>query len=190
MKGVNIFLAGGFETVEALAPCDVLRRGGIDVRLIALERDKAVVSAQETGVVPDGYLDELAPGHQGTLAGDFMIFPGGMPGAKSLADNAGLIGLMRGHYAAGGSLAAICAAPGLVLSQLEDVSSLDFTCYEGFENALLARGASYRPDGVVRSGRIITGRGPGYALDFGLEILAAIRGPEAAEAVSKGMYLE
>lgn len=190
MKGVNIFLAGGFETVEALAPCDVLRRGGIDVRMTALERDTAVVSAQDMAIVPDGYLDELETGHQGTSAGDFMIFPGGMPGARKLADCAELISLMRGHYAAGGSLAAICAAPGLVLSQLEDVKSLEFTCYDGFQDALLERGAAYRPQGVVCCGRIITGRGPGYALDFGLEILAAISGAAAAAAVREGMFLE
>ena len=190
MKGVHIFLAEGFEPIEALAPCDVLRRGGLDARLVAIEEEPVVMSAHGIAVGPDVFLSELETSPAGISAADVMIFPGGMPGARNLAENKTLMRLMREHYAAGGTLAAICAAPGLVLSQLEEVSGVHFTCYEGFETPLLSKGAIYTAAGTQTSGRIITGRGPGYATEFGLAILAAVKGPDAAARVRSGMYLD
>ena len=189
MKGIHIFLAEGFEPIEALAPCDVLRRGGLDVRLVAVEEEPVVLSAHGIAVGPDTFLSVLGSAPERTTAEDVMIFPGGMPGARNLAENRKLMALMREHYAAGGTLAAICAAPGLVLSQLGDLSGVAFTCYDGFEAPMMAKGAKYTAAGTVTSGRIITGRGPGYATEFGLAILAAVKGAEAAEAVRAGMFL-
>lgn len=190
MKGIHIFLAEGFEPIEALAPCDVLRRGGLDVRLVAIAAEPVVMSAHGIAVGPDAFLAELPDAPQQTTAADVMIFPGGMPGARNLAENRQLIRLMREHYAAGGTLAAICAAPGLVLSQLDHLDGVNFTCYDGFEAPMLSKGAKYTAAGTVTSGRIITGRGPGYATQFGLAILAAVKGPDAAAQVRSGMYLE
>lgn len=189
MKGVNIFLAEGFEPVEALAPCDVLRRGGLDARLVAIDEEPVVMSAHGIAVGPDTFLSVLSSSPERTTAADVMLFPGGMPGARHLAENKQLIRLMREHYAAGGTLAAICAAPGLVLSQLEDLAGVQFTCYDGFEAPMVAKGAKYTAAGTVTSGRIITGRGPGYATEFGLAVLAAVKGTDAAEQVRAGMYL-
>ena len=103
-----------------------------------------------------------------------MIFPGGMPGSANLAAFDKLMDIMRQHYAEGGTVAAICAAPSLVLSNLEDIRGKKMTCYDGFEDKLIAKGAEYVKEGVVKDGNIITGRGPGWALEFGLAILAHI----------------
>ena len=190
MKGVYIFLADGFEDVEALATNDVLRRGGVDTTLVALTDVPFVESSHGVTLGADAFLPEIDTDHAGTTAADVMIFPGGMPGSKNLAACTPLIELMRAHYAAGGTVAAICAAPGLVLSQLDGLEGVEFTCFEGFEDALLAKGAVYQPQPAVRSGRIVTGRSAGHAVSFGLEILRGIKGDETAARVRHAMYLD
>lgn len=190
MKGVNIFLADGFEDVEALATNDVLRRGGVDTRLVALTDDPQIESSHGIVVTAEAFLPELEANHAGTTAEDVMIFPGGMPGSKHLAACAPLIELMRAHYAAGGSVAAICAAPGLVLSQLEDVwKGQPFTCFDGFQDALIAKGGTFTPAPAVRAGRIVTGRSAGHAVAFALEILRGLKGEQEAARVKHAMYL-
>ena len=190
MKGVYIFLADGFEDVEALATNDVLRRGGVDTTLVALTDAPFVESSHGVTLGADAFLPEIDTDHAGTTAADVMIFPGGMPGSKNLATCTPLIELMRAHYAAGGTVAAICAAPGLVLSQLDGLEGVEFTCFEGFEDALLAKGAVYQPQPAVRCGRIVTGRSAGHAVSFGLEILRGIKGDETAARVRHAMYLD
>lgn len=189
MKGVNIFLADGFEDIEALGTNDVLRRGGVQTRLISITDDPFVQSSHGITVGVDEFLPEMEISHAGTEAGDVMIFPGGMPGSRSLAACKPLIKAMKEHYAAGGTLAAICAAPGLVLSQLEDVKDLKFTCFDGFEGYLIEKGGIFTPEPAVTCGRIITGRSAGHALSFGLEILASLKGGETVEAVRHALYL-
>ena len=146
MKGVYIFLADGFEDVEALATNDVLRRGGVGTTLVALTDEPFIESSHGVTIGAEAFLPELDVDHAGTTAADVMIFPGGMPGSKGLAACSPLITLMREHYAAGGSVAAICAAPGLVLSQLKPayLQGVKFTCFDGFQDALTAKGAVYR----------------------------------------------
>ena len=190
MKGINIFLADGFEDMEALAVNDVLRRGGLDVCLVSIGEDPFVVSSHGVTVGPEAFLYDFDEDHTGTLAEDVMIFPGGMPGTKNLAASEPLIRAMREHYAAGGSLAAICAAPGLVLSQLPDVKGLEFTCFDGFQDALMAKGAKFVNAPAVKSGRIITGRSAGHAVTFALEILKAVKGEAAAEKVRYALMLD
>lgn len=189
MKGVYIFMADGFEDVEALATRDVLLRGGVDVRLVSISDDPIVNSAHGLMVGTDGLIEYLDWDHEDTTAQDFMIFPGGLPGSSNLAACKPLISEMNAHYAHGGSVAAICAAPGLVLSQLEETEGLEFTCYDSFEDMLIQRGAKFNPQPAVKSGRVITGRSAGHAISFALEILKAIKGEETAEKVKKSMYL-
>ena len=171
MKGVNIFLADGFEDVEALATNDVLRRGGVPVQLVAIGEDPFVTSSHGVTIGVENLLDDMDLCPDGTDSRDVMIFPGGMPGSKNLAACKKLIKAMKEHYAAGGTVAAICAAPGLVLGQLDDVQGLEFTCFDGFESCLQAKGATFVPAPAVHSGRMITGRSAGHAISFGLEIL-------------------
>ena len=188
MKGINIFLACGFEDIEALATNDVLRRGGQDVNLISIYDETLVRSSHGVNIeaslsFPEADLDAAPDG-----AADIMIFPGGMPGTRNLAACQPLMDAMKAHYAAGGTLAAICAAPGLVISQLDGLEGLEFTCFDGFEQALIDKGAVFTPKPAVRCGRIITGRSAGHAVSFGLEILGLLA-PDKVEQVKESMML-
>ena len=189
MKGVHIFLADGFEDVEALGTCDVLRRGGVDVRLVSMGKGLAVRSSHGVIVCADQRFDDIAPDDGSATQRDVMIFPGGMPGSRNLADNRALIERMQAHYDAGGTLAAICAAPGLVLSQLRDLRGLRFTCFDGFAAPLEAKGAEFVNAPAVTSGRIVTGRSAGHALAFGLQILARM-GSDRVDQVDYALHLD
>lgn len=191
MKGVYIFLANGFEEIEALATLDVLRRGGVDVKTVSVLYDKFVTGSHKTTVVADMTYGEFKAEVQldGTDESDVMIFPGGMPGTRNLAENGAIINFMRLHYAEGGAVAAICAAPGLVVSQLPSLQGKHFTCFDGFEDAPVARGGIYEQKPAVRDGNLITGRGAGCAVEFGLAILAHLKGEEAAAAVRHSLML-
>jgi len=189
MKGVNIFLADGFEDIEALGTYDVLCRGGVRPQLIGMGEDPFAATSHGVTVGIENFFPDMEISHAGTTRDDIMIFPGGMPGSRSLASCKKLVKTMKEHYAAGGSLAAICAAPGLVLSQLDDVEGLEFTCFDGFENALVEKGAKFNPKPAVCSGRIITGRSAGHALEFAMEILAYLKNGETVEAVRHALYL-
>ena len=189
MKGVTLFLANGFEDMEAIATRDVLIRGGIPVNVVSITDEYMVESSHGLQVMADCCREDLDPDEEGTTREDVLIFPGGMPGTRNLAQDAALMQLMRDHYAAGGTVAAICAAPGLVVSQLDDVEGLNFTCFEGFQGPMQAKGAVYVPEGVVVDGHLITGRGAGWAVPFGLAIVEYLKGPEAAAKVRGGLML-
>ena len=188
MKGINIFLADGFEDVEALGTCDVLRRGGLEVNLVSVTDAPFVTSSHGVTIGAECCIEDLDLEAQGTTAEDVMIFPGGMPGSKGLAACQPLIQAMKEHYAAGGTVAAICAAPGLILSKLDALKGVRFTCFDGFEDYLTEKGAIFQPAPAVRDGRIITGRSAGHALSFGLEILGAVA-PDKVEDTRKALYL-
>lgn len=190
MKGVNIFLADGFEDVEALATNDVLRRGGINVSIVSIYDEPFVESSHGITVSTDNLLEAMDLGADGVGEKDVMIFPGGMPGTRNLAACEPLMKAMKAHYAAGGTVAAICAAPGLVLSQLGPVlKGKKVTCFDGFEDNLQAEGAVFVPKPAVRSGRIVTGRSAGHAVSFALEILGLLN-PAAVDQVRHSMYLK
>ena len=184
MNGIYIFLADGFEDMEAIATRDVLLRGGVDVQTVSITDEPFVTSSHGLTVSVDLTRDDFDDD-----APAVMIFPGGMPGSKNLAADKALMALMRRCYAGGGIVAAICAAPGLVASQLEDVYGKRFTCFEGFQDAMIAKGAVYTPESAVVDGRLITGRGAGHAVNFGLAILETLKGKEAADRVRAGLML-
>ena len=188
MKGVYIFLAEGFEDVEALATADVLRRGGVPVELISVTEEPFVVSSHRVAVGADQSFDFFALNidKSGTDDKDVMIFPGGMLGTRNLAQHR----MMQEHYDAGGTVAPICAAPGLVLGQLDGIAGKRVTCFDGFEPALQEAGALFEPRPAITDGRVITGRSAGHAIAFGLEILKKIKGEEKAEEVRYALMLE
>ena len=189
MKGVHIFLADGFEDMEALGTRDVLLRGGVPVLTVSVTDDYLVESSHGLQVTADTSWADLEVMEPGTDAGDVMIFPGGMPGSRNLAEHAELMEILQDHWQRGGTVAAICAAPGLVVSQLPGLEGRRFTCFDGFEKALIDRGALFTPEAAVQDGTLITGRGAGHAVAFGLAILTALEGPETAARVKAGMML-
>lgn len=190
MKGIHIFLAEGFEDMEAVCTVDVLRRGGIGIRTVSITGDSVVTSSHGLPLRADLSFDEFQDVAvlDGTTGQDVLIFPGGLPGTKHLADCAPLMDLMKLHYAGGGTVAAICAAPSLVVSQLP-IEGTAFTCYDGMDELPRSRGGVYRPEGVVGDGRLITGRGPGFATAFGLAILRQVAGEAVADRVRAGLLL-
>lgn len=193
MDRAYIFLADGFEDIEALATRDTLIRAGVEVVLTAAGDEPFITSSHGLTVSADALLEEIS-----LDSSDVMVFPGGMPGSRNLAGNRQLIKLMQAHYGAGGTVAAICAAPGLVLSQLPLPKGIPVTCFDGFEEALVAKGAHFVRKPAVSSGtgaegsggaRVITGRSAGYSIPFALEIASAIKGREAAGKAASGLLL-
>lgn len=182
MKKSFLFLAEGFEEVEALSVVDVLRRGNQEIETVSVSDRREVVGAHGIPVKADCLLKDV----EGSEA-DFLIFPGGLPGAQNLADCRELIEWLRRHFEQGGNVAAICAAPALVLSQLKTGRKYGMTCYPGFESHL--PDADMREDGVVEDGNLITGKGPAFAVAFGLAILAKCASRSVADEVAAGMLL-
>ena len=191
MKGVYIFLADGFEVSEALTTVNMLRRGGVNVKTVSIYDDRIVTSSNRIPVVADMAFGEFraSTSFGPCLPSDVMIFPGGMPGSSNLAAFGKLMDIMQQHYTEGGTVAAICAAPSVVLTLLPDLNGKKMTCYDGFEEALTAAGAEYIKEGVIVDGQVITGRGPGWAQDFGLAILAKHKGQEVADKVKAGLMI-
>ena len=191
MKGTYLFLADGFEISEALTTVNMLRRGGVNVKTVSIYDDRIVTSSNRVPVIADMAFGEFkaSTSFGPCLPSDVMIFPGGMPGSSNLAAFGKLMEIMKQHYTEGGTVAAICAAPGVVLGLLPDLKGKKMTCYDGFEDALIAKGAEYVKEGVVTDGNMITGRGPGWAVDFGLAILSHLKGQEVADKVKAGLML-
>lgn len=190
MKGVNIFLADGFEDCEALATNDVLRRGGVRTNLISISDDPFVVSSHGITMGVEEFIQDADLDAEGTTLRDVMVFPGGMPGSKNLAACKPLIKALKAHYAAGGTVAAICAAPGLVLGQIDCWEGKVFTCFDGFEEVPASKGGMFIPKPAITDGQLITGRSAGHAIAFGLEILRRVKGDDVAAQVSYAMFLD
>ena len=188
MKGNYIFLADGFEEVEALATLDILRRGGVDAKTVSIYDNSLVEGAHGVQLISDLCWEDFEEIlHEDASAEDFMIFPGGMPGARNLAEFAPLMEVLHKHYAAGGGVAAICASPAVVLAAQGDLfKGARMTCYDGFEDDLAAAGITHVKAGSVVDGRLVTGRGPGYAVEFALDLLATIKDRDTANAVAAG----
>ena len=191
MKGTYVVLADGFEISEALTTVNMLRRGGINVKTVSIYDDRIVTSSNRIPVIADMAFGEFkaSTSFGPCLPSDVMIFPGGMPGSANLAAFGKLMDIMQQHYAEGGTVAAICAAPAVVLTLLPDLEGKTMTCYDGFEAELTAKGAEYVKEGVVTDGNMITGRGPGWAVEFGLAILAHVKGQETADKVKAGLKI-
>ncbi|HHW24886.1 MAG TPA: DJ-1/PfpI family protein [Clostridiales bacterium] len=176
---VYLFLADGFETVEALAPYDIMKRAGVDVKSVSIKKDKRVVSAQGVAVEADLAINEI----KGTTP-EMVVLPGGMPGATNLEKSEEVRDCLAHTYAAGGYLAAICAAP-YVLGVNGYLQGKEATCYPGFEDKLEGAKLSEKP--VICDGKIITAAGMGVALEFGFEIVRMLKGYEVAERIKKAV---
>lgn len=176
-----LFLATGFEEIEALTVVDVLRRAGMDVKTVSITSDREVKGAHGIGVEADLLFKETDFGDA-----EWLIVPGGMPGAENLHNFHALNSLLKGH-AVKGKIAAICAAPAVVLGPLGILNGREVTCYPGFEDGILAGGAIRRDAPVVAHDNLITANGPSSALIFALAIVAKSLGESYAHEVGAGM---
>lgn len=181
MKESFVFLAAGFEEIEALTVVDVLRRAGMTVHTVSITSALQVKGAHGITVNADLLYDN-------TLFSDpeWLILPGGMPGATNLYEFSPLQGLLKSQKdSAEGRIGAICAAPAVVLGQLGLLRGERATCYPGFEGMM--EGATMIDEPVVVSNKFVLGNGPAYALPWALSIVMEARGREAAAQVASGM---
>ncbi len=175
---VYVFLAEGFEEIEALAVVDVLRRGGVEVRLVGVDGE-LISGAHGIGVKA-----ELPVAAVPADGADCYVLPGGLPGVDNLEDSQALCQTLRQAAEKGALLCAICAAP-RALGKLGLLDGVDYTCYPGFQAQV--RGGRYIGGTVVSGIDRITGEGPGAAIPFALEILARLQGRDVAAQVQKDM---
>jgi 4-methyl-5(b-hydroxyethyl)-thiazole monophosphate biosynthesis len=179
---IAILLADGFEEIEALAPADVWRRLGLNVKLAGVT-GKTVVSTRGIPVTADLMLSELNA--ENLL---FVYLPGGLPGATNLRDNEQVIKLIQAVHNDGGFLGAICAAP-IVLAKAGLSAGRKITGYPTTENGV--EGLVYTGELTEDSGdRILTGKGPGAAIPLAFRIAAALGISEnTLNQLKQGMFL-
>lgn len=176
-----VFLATGFEEIEAIAPVDVLRRAEIETITVSISDNKTVIGAHSIPVVADQVFDETIFG-----ANDYYILPGGYDGMLNLAAHEGVNALLANQHKAGRKMAAICAAPS-VLGNLGILKGKEAICYPGFEAKLT--GATISEKSVVEDGNVITGKGPGVAVDFALKIVASLKGEAVAMKIKEDLMI-
>lgn len=179
MKSICIFLADGFEEVEALLPLDLMRRGGLSVKTVSVTDSRIVMGAHQIPVEADLLFDDL----KGEDV-EMIVLPGGMPGAANLDAHPGLDRLIRDFAVFHKPMAAICAAP-LVYGKRGLLSGKKATCYPGFEQYL--EGAECTGAMVQVADNFILGKGPGAAPEFGFAILEKFAGADKVLEVKKGM---
>jgi len=178
---IYVFLAEGFEEIEALAPVDVLRRGGIEVKTVGVT-GKTVTGAHGIAVSADITVDQI------TLEGlDGIVLPGGMPGTLNLEANERLCELVRQADRKQLLIGAICAAPS-VLGHLGVLNGKRATCFPGFEKELA--GATVCDGQVVCDGNIITAKGMGVAVQFGLTLASLMAGQHEADHIHAAIQCE
>ncbi len=155
-----LFLADGFEETEAIAPIDVLRRGGVSLKTVGIGGDTPC-GAHDITVKADTTDVDFSD-----ISG--IILPGGMPGTLNLQKSELVNEAIKYCMDKGLLVAAICAAP-MILGELGHLSGKKAVCFPGFEDSLID--AEIQTDGVVRDGNIITAMGAGKALEFGAAIV-------------------
>ena len=182
MKKVYVFLADGFEDVEALIPIDVWRRGGVDVTTVSISDFPLVNSAHGVNIEADimfeqGEFDDA----------DLIFLPGGMPGASNLFAHKGVCKAVVDQFTAGKKVAAICASPAVVLAPLGILEGKRATCYPGFESVLAENNATYTGDLFTVDGNVTTGEGPAAAFPFAYELLSQLVNKQTADQIAEGM---
>ena len=181
MAKVYVFLADGFEDVEALIPVDVLRRGGQDVVTVSVMDDSQTVeSAHGVTMIADTWIGDCD-----LTDADLLLLPGGMPGASNLYACEPLRKALVNQQEEGKMIAAICASPAVVLGQMGLLQGYRATCYPGFEQLL--SGAEYTGELCTVDGNIITGEGPAAAFPFAYALLAILQDEATAQQIADGM---
>ena len=184
-KKALLVLAPGAEEMEAVISADVLRRAKINVVIAGLDSAEAVECSRQVKIVPDTSLEQAM--QQGPY--DVIILPGGGGGAKRLSESDKVRQLLQAQEASGQYIAAVCAAPTVLLSH-GVAKGKEITSHPGVKSVLEESGNyRYTEARVCRDGTVITSRGPGSCFEFALAIVAALVGEETATEISKPMIL-
>lgn len=175
---VVIILGTGFEEIETVAPCDILRRGGAEVRLAGIGALEITgsngITLKADCLVEDICADDV----------ELLMLPGGLGGVRSILGSAAAMKLIREVHGRGKLVSAICAAP-TILAKLGITDGKNATCYPGMENEMGA--AHMTAAGAVADGTVCTGRAAGSALEFGYLLLEQLRGAQTADRVRRAM---
>lgn len=175
-----LFLAPGFEEIEALTVVDVMRRAGMDIKTVSIVPDRMVTGAHGVTVKADMLFTETKFENI-----EWLILPGGLPGSSHLAQYAPLCTLLKDHAAKGGKIAAICAAPAMVLGALGLLDGRECTGYPGTQSSVDK--AIWRDAPVIALDTLVTGNGPASAMRFALAIVANSMGENIAQQIGSGM---
>ncbi len=179
MSEVCMFFGTGYEEVEALAAVDVMRRAGIDVAMVSITGQKSVTSSHNVTIEMDCLFEDVVFDEV-----KMLVLPGGMPGTKNLEAYAPLMEQVDRFYEEKKAIAAICAAPS-ILGHRGMLKGRNACCYPSFEEHLEGADVTMNPCEV--SDHIITARGMGCAVDFGLAIVAYLRGQDVADSVKESI---
>ena len=179
MNNVYVFLAEGFEEIEALAPVDVMRRAGLPVTLVSVTDKLVVNGAHGIAVVADALFAEVD-----YAEASLLFLPGGLPGATNLQAHEGLAQLLVSKAHEGVLVSAICAAP-LVLGGLGLLNGKRATCYPGIEDTM--KGACYTAEKVTCDGNVYTACGPAAAWELGFAFVEHFCGVDKAAQLREGM---
>lgn len=173
---VYIILGNGFEEIEAIAPCDILRRGGVNVQFAGIG-GKMIAGGHGIAVQADVTVEEMEDI-------EMIVLPGGLGGVDSIRGSQTAMRAIENTWKDGKFVCAICAAP-TILAQLGVTDGKNATCYPGMESEMGSAKMTGLP--AVRDGKVICGQAAGTALEFGFELLKALKGEEAAQKVRKSM---
>ena len=177
MSKLYAFVADGMEEVECLAVVDIARRGGIQVETVSIMGRREVTGSHSITIVADRLFEETV-----FQAGDTLFLPGGGKGVENLTAHAGLAALLKEAAARGDRIAAICAAPS-VLGGLGLLEGRTATSYPTWRDKVPC--GKWTSEGVVTDGPFTTGRGLGFAIDLGLELVRLLVNPETAQAIKE-----
>ena len=178
---VYVLLGTGFEEMEAIAPIDLLRRAGIEVKTVGVT-GKTVYGSHGIGVVAD-----ILPEDMELDAMEMIVLPGGLGGVASTRASKPALDALRYGWEQGRFVAAICAGP-TVLADLGITDGRNATCYPGCEGQMGS--ANMQPGAAaVRDGKLITGTSAGCAIPFALELIRALRGEEKAQAIAQQIVI-
>lgn len=182
MKKVYLFMADGFEEIEALAVVDLLRRANVGVEMVSVSNTLEVVGAHNVVVKADSLIANAQIKNP-----DMLILPGGMPGMENLYACERLRELLLKQAGEQRLVAAICASPS-ILGRLGLLKQQQAVCYPGFEDELTE--AFVRNDKVVVSDNIITSRAPGTAIPFALELIKILCGLEVSDQIARDILVK
>lgn len=176
---VYLFLADGFEEVEALTPVDYLRRAGVEVKTVTISDNNIVTSARNIEVLAD--IDLLEVDMKNC---DMIVLPGGLNGMINLKNNDRVQEIIKHCIDNNIYVASICASP-TILGEKGYLKGLNATCYKGMEDLLVGANVSYQP--VVVDKMFITGRGAGVSNQFSFKLIEVLCGKEKSEEVKESV---